>query len=104
MKVVLDTNVLVSAFIVDGVCSRLLNHCISSRRITIVLSSSILNEFRNTLADKFGHGSEEIRARVEVLIETSEIVEPATFETQICRARMTMRYSARRSRVMQTAS
>ena len=85
MKVVLDTNILVSAFIVDGVCSRLLDDCISNRRITIILSMSILNEFRNTLTGKFGYGSEEIRARVGALLEASEIVEPETFETQICR-------------------
>ena len=85
MKVVLDTNVLVSAFIVAGVCSRLLNRCISSRQITIILSMDILSEFRNTLGNKFGHSNEEIRARVEALIEASEIVELATFDRQICR-------------------
>ena len=85
MRVVLDTNVLVSAFIVAGVCSRLISHCISSRRITIILSVSILSEFRNTLASKFGHGREDIRGRLEALIEAAEIVEPATFDTQICR-------------------
>ena len=85
MKIVLDTNVLVSAFIVDGVCSRLLEHCISSRQITIVISKSVLNEFRNTLSSKFGHGDEEIRSRVEALIEASESVKPVTFEEQICR-------------------
>ena len=85
MKVVLDTNILVSAFIVDGVCSRLLEDCISNRRIAIILSMNILNEFRNTLTGKFGHGSEEIRARVEALLEASEIVEPVTFEEQVCR-------------------
>ena len=85
MKVVLDTNVLVSAFIVAGVCNRLLDRCILSRRITIILSVSILNEFRNTLSRKFGHDNEEIKARVEALIEASELVEPATFDRQICR-------------------
>ncbi len=85
MKVVLDTNILVSAFIVDGVCSGLLDDCISNRRITIILSMSILNEFRNTLTRKFRHGSEEIRTRVGALLEASEIVEPVIFETQVCR-------------------
>ena len=85
MKVVLDTNVLVSAFIVDGVCSRLLVNCISNRHISIVLSISIVNEFRNTLTNKFGHGNEQTRSRVEALLEASEIVEPVTFETQVCR-------------------
>ena len=69
MRVVLDTNVLVSAFIVDGVCSRLLARCISNSRITIILSVSIMDEFRDTLARKFGHGSEEIKARVGALVE-----------------------------------
>ena len=85
MRIVPDTNVLISAFIVSGVCSRLLERCISSRRITIVMSMSILNEFRATLIRKFGHSSEEIRMRIEALIEASEIVDPATFDTQICR-------------------
>lgn len=85
MRVVLDTNVLVSAFIVAGACSRLLDRCISNNRITIILSVSILDEFRDTLARKFGHSNEEIKARVEALVEAAEIVEPVTFPEQICR-------------------
>ena len=44
MKVVLDTNVLIAAFITKGVCSELLEHCL--RRHEIIMSEFILDEFR----------------------------------------------------------
>jgi putative PIN family toxin of toxin-antitoxin system len=44
MKVVLDTNVLIAAFITRGSSSDLLEHCI--RQHEIVTSEFILDEFR----------------------------------------------------------
>jgi predicted nucleic acid-binding protein len=48
MKVVLDTNVLIAAFIARGACNELFEHCLQHHRI--VASPSILTELREHLA------------------------------------------------------
>jgi len=42
MRVVLDTNVLIAAFIARGICSAVLEHCV--RQHTLVTSDFILNQ------------------------------------------------------------
>ena len=42
MKVALDTNVLIAAFITKGVCSELLEHCL--RRHEIIMSEFIVSK------------------------------------------------------------
>ena len=51
MKLVLDTNVLVAAFISEGVCHELLEHCFLKHEV--VLSNRILKELDETLQKKF---------------------------------------------------
>ena len=51
MKVLLDTNVLIAAFITSGVCSDLLDHCIGQHKA--VVSEFILDEFRKHMGGKF---------------------------------------------------
>ena len=45
MRVVLDTNVLLSAAFFPGVCEKLLAHCFLTPSIQLVLSEHILGEF-----------------------------------------------------------
>ena len=47
MKVLLDTNVLIAAFIARGSCAELLEHCV--RRHELFTSQWILEEFRRNL-------------------------------------------------------
>ena len=77
MKVVLDTNVLIAAFIVRGVCADVLEHCV--RRHTLVTSDLILNEFREHLF-KFRYSVEEAEEAVELLRSKMELVVPADLE------------------------
>lgn len=51
MKFVLDTNVLIAAFITSGVCHEILEHVI--RNHELVLSDFIANEFKDKLLNKF---------------------------------------------------
>jgi putative PIN family toxin of toxin-antitoxin system len=51
MRVVVDTNVLISALIAQGVCSELLEHC--SRQHRVIVSDDILRELREHLVGKF---------------------------------------------------
>lgn len=65
MRVVLDTNTLVSALLFTGTASRLVSLW-QSHRITILLSTPILQEYLRVLAyPKFRLGSQEIRRLVE---------------------------------------
>ncbi len=51
MRVLLDTNVLIAAFITHGTCSDLFEHCI--RQHEIVISQFILDELEGHLRKKF---------------------------------------------------
>lgn len=85
MRVVTDTTILISAYIFAGICKIIVDHCIDNDRIDIILSKTILNEFNFVLVDKFRYSDEDARVTIETVILASEIVEPVTFETQICR-------------------
>jgi predicted nucleic acid-binding protein len=58
VKLVLDTNVLVAAFITHGVCNELLEHCALHHQI--ILSSHIMEEFRRVLTRKFTFSQHEV--------------------------------------------
>lgn len=45
MRVLLDTNVLLSAAFFPGVCEKLLAHCFLTPSVQVVLSEHILDEF-----------------------------------------------------------
>ena len=85
MRVVLDTNVLISAYIFAGICKMIVDHCIDNHEIEIVLSKTIVNEFNGVLIDKFRYSVEDASVTIETVALVSEIVEPATFDRQICR-------------------
>ncbi len=83
MKVVLDTNVIIAAFIARGVCSELLEHCVQNHRL--VVSEFLLAEVREHLTGKFRFGTEEVD-QVLALIETAmELVIPADLPQRVCR-------------------
>ncbi len=83
MKLVLDTNVLIAAFIARGLCSDLLEHCAVHH--DIVLSEPILSEFSRTLERKFGFGVREVRAADHLLRSRFLLVPPAFLEGPVCR-------------------
>lgn len=51
MKFVLDTNVIIAAFITSGICHEILEHVIRNHKL--VLSDFIVNEFKDKLLNKF---------------------------------------------------
>jgi len=51
MNLVLDTNVLIAAFIAKGACYALVEHCLQVHNV--ITSSFILDEVRETLTNKF---------------------------------------------------
>ena len=65
MRVVLDTNTLISALLFPGTASRLVSLW-QSRRITILVSKAILQEYLRVLAyPRFHLGDQEIKTLIE---------------------------------------
>lgn len=83
MRLVLDTNVLLAAFISRGVCHELLEHC--EREHTIVGSEFILSEFGEKLVSKFGAPPPKAREATGLLRSRMELVEPVPLEAPVCR-------------------
>ncbi len=83
MKILLDTNVLIAAFITPGICYELLEHCL--RHHQIVISEFLLDEFQTHLVQKFHYSSREIRGAVELLRQRATVVVPIPLSDRVCR-------------------
>jgi putative PIN family toxin of toxin-antitoxin system len=81
--ILLDTNVLIAAFVARGFCNELLEHCI--RQHSLVTSDFIINEFRDKLSNKFKYKSEEINQATELLLSRMKVVASASLEQSVCR-------------------
>ena len=76
MKALFDTNVLVSAFVTEGLCARLLIRA-NRREFKLFMSPPIRREFEKALEIKIGLSPEEIRAALLLLDETAKNEDPA---------------------------
>ena len=85
MKLVLDTNVLIAAFIARGTCHELLEHC--ALRHTIFISDFILNEFETNLVSKFGFTAEEAAAAAALVHTRAVMHSPEPLSERVCRDR-----------------
>jgi len=83
MKLVLDTNVLIAAFITHGACNELLEYCAVNHEI--VLSPFILDELKEKLGQKFNFAPPEAEAVVQLLKSRFAVVAPRLPATPICR-------------------
>ena len=85
MKVVFDTNVLVSAFVTEGVCSKLL---LRARRgeFQLITCPFILKELDAVLLKNFSATKRETREVFQILAEAiSALVKPTQPVSGICR-------------------
>lgn len=82
MKAVLDTNVLVAAFVSDGLCRRLLLRA-RDRGFTLAISPFIRDEFARALSRKAGATAGEIREALELIDEISTSVDATAGETDV---------------------
>ena len=85
MRTVLDTNVLIAAFIARGTCHELLEHCV--RRHELLTSEFILDELAEKLSGKFRYPAEKVHAVQTLLRSRMVIVCPQALEAPICRGR-----------------
>ncbi len=76
MRAVFDTNVLVSAFLAEGLCAKLLVRA-NRREFTLLTGSVLLAEFEAVLRGKMGASESHLREAVALLREISEFVEKA---------------------------
>jgi uncharacterized protein len=83
MRVVFDTNVLISAFIANGLCCELLEHC--GRQHTVVVSDFLLLEFRERLVAKFKYTAEEAEAAAGLIQSVAKVVAPLDLGSPVCR-------------------
>lgn len=83
MRVLLDTNVLIAAFVSRGVCSALLEHC--SEAHDLVSSSGLLQEYREKLIGKFRLSAEVADARVALIRAIAQVVVPEPLPRPVCR-------------------
>lgn len=83
MKVLLDTNVLVAAFIAHGTCHEVLEHCIHHHEL--ITSADLLEEFRGVMTEKFHFTPAEAREAVQLLRRRMNLIEPHPLEKPVCR-------------------
>lgn len=83
MKVLLDTNVLIAAFITKGVCSELLEHCL--RHHEIVCSEFIFDEFKDKLVGKFKFSVQDADNVIRLLRSRVLLVEPTALAQPVSR-------------------
>lgn len=84
MKAVFDTNILIAAFLTEGICAKLL---IRARRrdFDLILCDGILQEFKRVLKKKFAASPRETAEAVTILYEaTQEILRQTGSVTPIC--------------------
>jgi putative PIN family toxin of toxin-antitoxin system len=83
VKILLDTNVLISAFISRGMCSELFEHCLTEH--TIYISQWILDEFYEKLVKKFGFSKTKTDQIINFIGENTVIVTYIPLSSPICR-------------------
>ena len=83
MKLVLDTNILIAAFIAKGTCHTLVERCLQIH--TTTTSAFILGELQDKLTGKFKYSQEDV-ALIETLLRSRmQVVEPVALGRNICR-------------------
>ncbi|NCJ08720.1 putative toxin-antitoxin system toxin component, PIN family [Synechococcales cyanobacterium C] len=83
MRLVLDTNVLIAAFVARGVCHELLEHCQHCHEL--VTSARLLTEFEEKLKHKFKTPPDIVREAKDLLGGHMERVIPSPLDRVVCR-------------------
>ena len=83
MRLVLDTNVLIAAFISHGVCNEVLEHCVLNH--DVILSEFILGELKEKLVAKFKFTTREANAVANLLKSRCSVVRTQTLPSPVSR-------------------
>ena len=83
MKIVLDTNIFISAFVFRGKAAAVFDHC--SLREELFVSQWILDELTQKLHSKFNIEERDILEMLSLIAEKSKLVRPHTSLPAVCR-------------------
>jgi putative PIN family toxin of toxin-antitoxin system len=83
VKILFDTNVLISAIITPGLSAEILDHCIVNH--SVVSSEYILEELREKLVLKFDYTESEAIVAVHTIRKQSIVAKPKMLPTPISR-------------------
>jgi len=83
LRVVLDTNVLIAAFVARGHCHELLEH--ASRAHRLFSSEAILAELDAKLTGKLGVPADKARRALELLRSRMTVVDVVPLDVPVCR-------------------
>ena len=87
MKAVFDTNVLVAAFLTEGVCAKLLIRA-RKKQFQLVTCPFVLQEFERVMKKKVKATQAEVGEAMELVEEAVQIrVDPEGEVTDVCRDR-----------------
>ena len=85
MRAVFDTNVLVAAFVAEGICSRLLTRS-RRKQFHLIVCPVILQEFDRVLIKKFSTTRNEARSALQIVSQAvHSVVHPSQFVQSVCR-------------------
>ena len=77
MRAVLDTNILISAFVFPGGAPEMVYRAALEGRITLITSPPLLAEFGRVLSEKFGWDGRMVQEAVAQAARIGEVVRPA---------------------------
>lgn len=83
MKIVLDTNVLISALVFKGFAAKVFDYCATQH--TIILSPWIIEELIDKLQHKFNLEAALVKELQDLLLEKVSVIAPANAVPDICR-------------------
>ena len=83
MKILLDTNVLISSFITHGVCSELFEYCLTEH--TICISEWIIDEFYEKLTKKFKFPKPKVEQVINFIRKNTLILKSIPLSSPVCR-------------------
>jgi len=85
MKAVFDTNVLLAAFLTEGICAKLLTRA-RKQQFNLVTCPFILHEFDRILTRKFSATKQERENAMALINEAAQkIVQPSETPSSVCR-------------------
>ncbi len=82
MRVVVDTNVIVSGVVAEGVCRDIVKRYLPA--CDLITSSALLDELAETMRDKFGLNPADLPL-LKIYADTATIVKPKPLPHPVCR-------------------
>jgi uncharacterized protein len=83
VKIVLDTNVILSSFLTEGIAHRIFNHCIINHKVYV--SDYILNELVRILTKKFLVNEKDLEEFINFIKSNLNLTIPDISIPEICR-------------------